>query len=110
MTLDISKEKENLLKETLENSNPYAPGQPPYSEVSNPCVTQCEKALETAGIITVPIGGKAAKPDVSLTPSGLQRRVFQQVPIKKTEKVGQPVSQWEALWNILSGLAILSQN
>ncbi|MCP3996498.1 MAG: hypothetical protein GY722_15795, partial [bacterium] len=104
LELDLSLEQETLLLNQLESNNPF---ETKYSLMSNSCVTVCESALESTGILSSASGqirfdtaGNAlqAGAPASLTPAGLARQIKGQGLVKNTELVGgKRVSKVRAL-------------
>ena len=113
ITLKISDKQEKQLEQTLQSNDPNAATAPPYSLVGNTCVTQCERALVSTGIlkndppgpVVVGKGGAEFQSEgtqPSLTPGGLSDRVKSQGLVGSTKTVGQQqVSRPESFWNAL---------
>ena len=113
LTLNVSDKQEKQLEQTLQSNDPNGASAPPYSLIRNSCVSQCERALVSTGIlqntppgpVVVGRGGaefQSGGTQPALTPGGLADRVQSQGLVTSTKTVGQQqVSKPESLWNAL---------
>jgi len=108
MTLDLSPEEENKLRATLEANDPR---KKPYSVLDNSCVTVCEQALESVGVLPNDPGPmhtdsagnqlQAGAPK-SFTPGGLADQVQEAGLVKSSSTQGQTkVSKVKSFFNTI---------
>lgn len=108
LTLDVSAEQEEKLLEFLTS---YPPRLEDYSAVENSCVTSCEKALESAGILPNDPGAVRTNSAGSLLQAGASRSLTPASLVAQAEKAGlikssstrgrQQVSRLRSIWGAI---------
>jgi hypothetical protein len=107
LTINVTPEQEGALLEYLLSINPGDRG---YSIIDHSCVTVCENALESVGILSnepgemkVDAAGNLIQAGAprSHTPSGLVSQVTSADLVKQTSATGRRVSWLRAAWGTL---------